>query len=227
MWALIAIPLLAAVVVVISFAQGQKSKDAVALDGKLLIVVRPPDRGAEAVPIDDANALPVREGHIMSIQVEFNQPALAYLVWLDAEGNVTPLYPWNHDALTVRDIDQPPPNRKATNVIYNPPIGGGWKFGSKGGLETVLLLARRTHLEPGTQLGPIFATIPRAEMRHRQEVVMLGLNPGSDSISLLLARNRELDEETSVIDEPLRDAMRRLRDHFEFIRVARFAHEEK
>jgi hypothetical protein len=159
--------------------------------------------------------------------VQFDVPACAYLVWLDCEGQAVPLYPWNHETIEVRDANAPPPTRKATTTIHNPPIGGGWTFGKKGGVETVLLLARREPLDPGMRLGPLLGQVPPPKLRHRGEVAILGLDRGADSVSTLFARDRGPDDETRAADEPLKAAMVRLRDHFELIRAVRFAHVEE
>src|SRR5262245_46137857 len=64
------------------------------LDGELLISVRPQPGGRDSMRLDEPGALPVRTGGTMTAEVHFNQPACAYLVWLDCEGRVLPLYPW-------------------------------------------------------------------------------------------------------------------------------------
>jgi hypothetical protein len=197
------------------------------LEGKLLVIVRPPERAVEPLEIDKPGAVPVRADGIMSLEVELSQPGYTYLVWFDCEGRVLPLYPWNPETLEIQDINQPPPVRKATNVIFSPPIGGGWKFGKKGGLETVLLLARRTPLGEGTRLGPLLGTLPVPKVRHRGEVAVLGLDRGADAVSTQLALNRGTDDEARAVDEPLRALMLRLRDHFDVIRAVRFAHVEE
>src|SRR5262245_52985661 len=144
--------------------------DAGPLDGKLVVVVRAPEPGVQAVAVEEPGAVPVRAGGIMSLQVQLDRPAYAYLVWLDCEGQAVPLYPWNHETLEVRDVNPPPPARRSASVVYSPPIGSGWKFGNRGGLETVLLLARSTHLEEGTRLGPLLGSAPAPGLRHRGEV---------------------------------------------------------
>lgn len=197
------------------------------LDGKLIVVVRAPDRAAEARPVEEPGALPVRPGGMMSLQVELNQPAFTYLVWLDSDGAAVPLYPWNHDTLQVRDVNAPPPARRAAAVIYNPPVGGGWKFGPTPGLDTVLLLVRRTHLDPGTRLGDVLGAVPPPARLHPDEVTVFGLGPGRDSVATLLALPRGPEAEARAADEPLRAAMLRLRDHFELIQAVRFAHDGK
>jgi hypothetical protein len=229
-WALLIVVLtllIFGVVAFLIFGLPNNPADAGPLDGNLVVIVRPPERAVEPLAVEEPGAVPVRSGGIMSLQAQLNQPAYAFLVWLDSEGQVVPLYPWNHDSLDVRDINQAPPNRKATNVIYNPPIGGGWKFGKTSGLETVLLLARRTHLPTGTQLGPLFAGIAPPSLRNRNEVAVLSLANGADSVSTQLALNRGNEADAQTVDEPLRAAMLKLRDHFELIVAVRFAHEEK
>jgi hypothetical protein len=204
---------------------GSPKQEAGALDGKLIVIVRPPERAVEPLLVEEAGALPVRAGGIMSLEVQLDPPAYAYLVWLDTEGQVVPLYPWNHDTIEVTDVNQPPPVRRSAKVVYSPPIGGGWKFGKRGGLETVLLLARRTPLDSGTRLGPLLGQFPPPKLRLRDELVVLGLDGGSESVSTLLARSRGPEDEARAIDEPLRAALVRLRGQFELIRAVRFAHE--
>jgi hypothetical protein len=161
----------------------------------------------------------------MSLDVQLNQPAYTYLVWIDSAGQMVPLYPWNHDALEVKDVNQPPPVRRASDKINNPPIGGGWTFGKRGGLETVLLLVRRTPLEPDVRLGTLLGSLPPLKMRARDEVVVFGLDRGADAPATLLALNRGPEAEARAADEPLLAALGRLKNHFELIRAMRFAHE--
>jgi hypothetical protein len=196
------------------------------IDGKLTVVVRPNQRAVAPNAVEEPGAVPVRADGVMSLDVQFEEPACAYLVWLNCEGGVVPLYPWNHDALEVKDINAPAPARKAATKINNPPIGAGWKFGKRGGVETVLLLARRTPLDASVKLGPLLGSVPPPKVRHPGEVAILGMNRGSDAIATLTALNRGSDEEARAADKPLRAAMVRLHEHFEFIRAIRFAHTE-
>src|SRR4051794_16754338 len=54
------------------------------LDGKLIVIVRPPQRAVEPLAVEDPGAVPVKSGGIMSLEVQLDQPACSYLVWLDA-----------------------------------------------------------------------------------------------------------------------------------------------
>jgi hypothetical protein len=197
------------------------------LDGELSVVVRPAEGAKKSLSVEEPGALPVRAGDFLSVEVHYNQPAYTYLVWLNCEGQAVPLYPWNYDSLDVKDLNQPPPARRPSKVIINPTLGTGWKFGRRGGLETVLLLARRTPLGEGTQLGALLGTVPTAKARRRDEVVVLGWGVGADSVSTLLAANRGPEEEARAADEPLGALLGRLRAHFELLRAVRFAHADE
>jgi hypothetical protein len=202
-----------------------KSPGEVPLDGELIIVVRSAGGAKDSLRVEEPGALPVQASDWMSVEVHFNQPAFTYLVWLDCQGQAVPLYPWNYDSIEVKDLNQPPPVRRPAKVIMSPTLGTGWKFGQRGGLETVLLLARRTPLGEGTRLGLLVGALPVAKVRLRDEVAVLGLGVGSDSVSTLLASNRGPEEEARAADESLRPLLVRLRHHFELIRAVRFAHE--
>jgi hypothetical protein len=219
----------AGIVIAIWQARSQKPNEVPLgpLDGKLLVYVRPLSRGVQSRPFEEKGALPVRAGGIMSLEVQLNQPAFAYLIWLDSEGQVLPLYPWNTKELEIKDIDQPPPLRRAAKLIYSPLLGGGWTFGSQGGLETVLLVARRTPLPEATKLGPLLAPIPPpAKLRHPEELVVFGCDQSATTVSTLLAKNRGNETEAALADEALRELLLRLAPHFEFVRAVRFAHAE-
>jgi hypothetical protein len=222
--------LLAALVLVVggAFARWRgplKSPTDVPLDGQLFIVVRSAGGTNNSLLVEEPGALPVRAGDSMSVEVHFNQPAFTYLVWLNCDGQAIPLYPWNYDDIEVTDLDQPPPRRLPAKVVISPTLGTAWKFGQRGGLETVLLLARRTPLGEGTRLGSLVGSLPTAKVRLRNELAVLGVGGESDSVSTLLAANRGSEEEAQAADEPLRALLDRLRDHFELIRAVRFAHE--
>ena len=196
------------------------------LDGTLIVYVRTSERGVESIPIEKVGALPVRANGIMSLEANFSQPARAYFVWFDCEGRVLPLYPWNDDTLVVTDIDQPPPSRTGAKIIYSPPIGGGWNFGKKGGIETVLLLARREPLVSNMSLGSLL-NLPTSKMQHREELVGFKVNRGDEFVSTLFSNNRGIEEDSRTADEQVKSMMLRLREHFDLIRVVRFTHDEE
>ncbi|MCI0361531.1 MAG: hypothetical protein L0211_23860 [Planctomycetaceae bacterium] len=187
--------------------------------------VRPPERSVQSVAIDEAGALPVREGWIMSLEVQLKEPGFSYLIWLDCEGRATPLYPWNIETLVVTDIAQPPPTRQATRVIYSPLLGGGWTFGKRGGMETVLLLARRTPLDPAVKLESLIAPLPSTKMQSRDELVVLRLDGSVKSVETLVSKNPGREADALEADRQLRELLVRLGEYFDIVQAVRFAHE--
>jgi hypothetical protein len=193
------------------------------LTGELTVVIRPADSG-DMLTVEEPGAVPVRSGAWMSLQVNCNQPLYTYLIWLDSQGQVVPLYPWNNERVEVVDADQPPPVRIPAKVVISPATAAGWRFGRQGGMETVLLLARRSPLPEDVKLGSLLGSLPPARVRLRDEVAVLGLDRGG-GVASLLARGRGPEEEAREADRPLLERLERLRDQFELIRVVRFAHE--
>src|SRR5439155_19838255 len=74
------------------------------------------------------------------------------------------------DALEIKDISEPAPVRRATKVVFSPLVlGGGWVFGTRGGSETVLLLARRNALPPDIKLGNLLKELPSSPKLERSD----------------------------------------------------------
>src|SRR5262245_17317367 len=154
-------PLLQLVAAALVVLPGCGPPKAATLDGKLTVLVRPADRTIEPVPLEQAGSLPVQSGGAMVLDAQLSEPAYMYFVWLDSEGRVLPFYPWNNETLEVEDINEPPPARRPSKLVFSPLLGRAWNFGSQGGSETVLLLARRTPLPTETKLGSLIYWQPQ------------------------------------------------------------------
>lgn len=180
----------------------------------------------KAIPIADPEALPVKAGDWMFLEAEYEEPAHTFIVWLDTNGKVVPLYPWNFDEIEIRDIQKPPPACSAVRIIRNPvTIDKGWIFEKGSGLETVLLLGRR---DPGGEkidfqklLG---AESTVAKARDRAEMAVLKLSRGSTGVQTLEAKNRGDDADAKETDRTLKAIMERLSAEFDLVLAARFAH---
>jgi len=222
---LVAVALVVGIGVVLAMRRGSPAQPAVgALDGKLIVYVRPPERASEPQPVETAGATPVRTGGNMSLEVQLNQPAFSYLVWLDCGGQVLPLYPWNSQTLEVRDIKEPPPERRSAKLVYSPLLGSGWAFGEQTGMETVLLLSRRTPLPKDVILAELLTPLAGASQQSGK-LTVLGLDGGATSVSVLLPAAGVDQAQTLAADDPLGQLILRLGKHFELIRAVRFAHE--
>jgi serine/threonine protein kinase len=185
-------------------------------------------KGWLRLPHDWARALPVPNGEGIRLVVELNQPGYVYLVYIDSEGKVIPLYPWNDNEsgdLEVDSLTVPPPPRRAQVWVASPRrYPRGWEIVGPSGLETVMLLARRTPLPADPPLHQLIPRQQPAPMREPFEQVERVLQHGQAIRELDRDENRGLGPKAREIDEPLARLMGRLAGHFELIHAIRFAH---
>jgi hypothetical protein len=207
-------PFLAAAFLVLAPLTSCSSPKPPLLSGQLNVLVRPRDRTSEPISIDNPGALPVQSSGAMCLDVQLNQPAYIYLVWIDASGKFIPLYPWNNETLDVTDIDTPPPERRPGKLIFSPLLGKSWTFGEKPGSETVLLLARTAPLPKDGHLGEILKRLPEPPALEPSEILAtLHSTKPLGSTKGLAEGNARL----AAFVQPLND-------HFDLVQAVQFAH---
>lgn len=185
------------------------------LDGKLNVLVRPPDRTIEPISVEQLGALPVRSGGAMCLDVHLNQPAYIYLVWINSAGQLMPLYPWNNETLEILDLDQAPPERRPTKLIFSPLLGKSWPIGEQVGPETVLLLVRRTPLPKEMRIGELIRGLPQ-----RPE-----LDPSVKLATVQFPKAADSSKDDMTAGSQLTAFAQPLKDQFELVHVVHFAHE--
>jgi hypothetical protein len=157
-----------------------------------------------------------------------SEPAHVYLILLGSRGEVAPLYPWNKSRLIVKKLVAPPPTT-ASDVVHSPADESqNYRLDDKGGLETVLMLARRTPLPEDVDLTGLIGTPPVAKLRHLEEWAVRG-GDESEAVDFVNRGDeiRGLMEDTVEVDEPILQVMSRVRPHFEVVKAVRFAHQGK
>ena len=210
---------LAMLTVALVACSGSKTTTPAPLKGSLTVLVSRPDRTNDVTPVGEPGALPVQSSGTMCIDAELDEPAFLYLLWLDAQGQVLPLYPWNNETLEVTDIGQPPPVRRATKRIFSPLLGRSWSFGDREGRETVILLARRTALPAEISIAQLLQGSAPAVLRDEQDLVQVQLPAGGAS-----SAKKNANESSGV---ELRAFLDPLAKHFELVSAVQFAHAEK
>jgi serine/threonine protein kinase len=170
--------------------------------------------------IDMPGALPARPGELVHIEVQLKLPAYSYILLLDSQGMVNPLYPWKPGANLVN-----PPVPALTAEVHSPPqLDRGWALDDNSGLETVLLLARRTPLPADYDLAAKIGKLQSVPLRHPEEYASLAGDRWESNRSQGKTLHRGFTTEAKKIDEPLLAVFERLRPDFELIRAVRFAH---
>jgi hypothetical protein len=222
---------------VIATSACTKSSIGASLGGQLNVLVRPPDRTIEPVPIEQQGALPVKSGGAMCLDAHLEQPAFVYLVWLDSEGQVLPLYPWNNERLEVMDADQTPPERRTTNLVFSPLLGHTWTFGNKPGPETVILLSRRTPLPADVKLASLIAhakqepSTPRSAKNDSPKsdvsdkaVTFIKMTRTRTDVSVI-ENGKPRTDIVTYTEDPLLSILMHLKPHFDLLHAVQFHHE--
>lgn len=203
---------------------------AVPLSGELIVKLWSKDKTKLGLPVDQPGALPARPDEHARVEVRLNQPAYIYLLWLDTQGEVTPLYPWNAVKIE-NDLTLLPPEKQPVASIISPTAADsrddsqGWPIDDQSGLETVLLLARRTPLPASVKLTELVGPPSPTRLRHQSELALRGFDNGQPVDFIDMGQNRGIKKEAEQIDDPLLQLMGRLRQHFETFRAVRFAHQ--
>jgi hypothetical protein len=200
------------------------------LSGELIVAVWSPDGVSKrGLKVGEPGSLPVRNGEQLRAKARLNQPAHVYLLWLDSEGVATPLYPWNAGTRLVhKSLAAAPPEQAPQAVVQSPGAAdAGWKVAGKSGLDTILLLARRTPLPADYGLAEVVGRLPPTRAQSPLEWALRGCDRGEEVGSLNRGDNRAPEEEAARIDDPLLRLMDKLGEQFEVLRAVRFAHEDK
>lgn len=186
-----------------------------ALSGKLNITVSSsPTIGRitkTRVPATEPEALPVQTGELVRFEVQLNQPAYVYLLWVCPDGNTVPIYPWDSERFAGWDAPLVVNSDRITDHILCPlNPDEGFEIVEPAGIQTVVLLARRTPLDQNVDLAQVLNGLPATPMLAMNETpgpLLRGLKTG----------------QTKSTEDPQYDELRsRLSPHFEFMRVMSF-----
>jgi hypothetical protein len=115
-----------------------------------------PSRGLE---LASAEALPLRAGDLMRIEAETSRPAYLYVIYLDARGEASPLFPWRNNNWNDRPEEQ---TRRRLYLPEDPQKDAAPLESGPSGIEAVLLLACDQPLDVAKleDLKKLFAQAP-------------------------------------------------------------------
>ena len=179
--------------------------------------------GKRGLSVDEPGALPLWAGENIHLEARLNRPAFAYLLWIDGQGAVSLLYPRDDSQFGSR-----PPGEAPRETVHSPEaLDQGHRMTGPGGVETALLLARRTPLPRGTDLVGLIGPVAPSPLRDEWDVSLLAFDQGRPTVSPRTGQYRGIDPtQVGSIEDPILRLMERLRTHadFELIRAVRFAY---
>jgi predicted Ser/Thr protein kinase len=202
---------------------GQIVAAPVGLEGKLLVSILPKRLGGQAqLDVRDPGALPLLPGDNVHLQAQLNQPAHVYLLWLDSQGNIARLYPRDDGKYGSRPLGD-----VARKSVHSPEKLDEWhRMSGPGGLETVLLLVRRTPIPTSTELSSLIGRFPPSRFQNEREFASRGFDENQPTETLREVQHRGIGEEADKVDDRLMQLMERLRSEgpFPVIKAVRFAY---
>jgi tRNA A-37 threonylcarbamoyl transferase component Bud32 len=111
----------------------------------------------QKVRLNDPAALPLKSGAPFCIEVELNRPVYLYVLWIDRDGAMQPVYPWQSTNWEARPKEEKPVDKlrcpDALPECYKLPPG-------PPGMVTLLLLARETPLPSEVDLRGELKPLP-------------------------------------------------------------------
>lgn len=173
-----------------------------------------PERGPVTktrVPVTEPGALPVRTGELVRFEVQMNQPAYVYLLWVSPDGKVEPVYPWDSEHHPGWNAPLVAGGDQANDHVLCPlSPREGFRVIEPMGLQTVVLLARRKPLDQAIDLARVLTELPATPM------LTMNSQPGP------ILRGLQTGQTASTEDRQFDELKKRLSPHFEFMRVMSF-----
>jgi predicted Ser/Thr protein kinase len=116
----------------------------------------------------DFGALPLKPGDQVRVAARMNRPAYLYVLWIDPEGKVAPVYPWKPGRWDERPAEEQPVDRLSLPAEADV----GWPVTADApGMETLVLLAREEPLPAGVDLRTLLADLPRQALKDPRAAV--------------------------------------------------------
>jgi hypothetical protein len=130
------------------------------------VIIWNADPARKRMLLSDPQALPLRAKDQIRIEVELNRPAYVYLLWIGAEGAITPLYPW-----VPGEWDKRPREVRTNQVNLPEAVDQGWSMEGASGMESLLLLARDEPLPADVDLKQMLLGLPKLPLQDPRTLV--------------------------------------------------------
>jgi hypothetical protein len=147
---------------------GVAPTEAIPLKGFIdLRMSRPQDPRRQLLRLADPAARPLRAGDEVRVEAEVTRPAYLYVLWIDTQGKVLPVYPWREGEWSQR----PEPEEPVQRLRLPEKAGDVWPIQSgPAGMETLALLVRETPLPREDNLEALLGELGPQLLQDPQDV---------------------------------------------------------
>jgi hypothetical protein len=192
-----------------------------------ITVTEPGHRQRRGLRLWDPAARPLRTGDLVSIEAEVSRPAYLYILWIDTEGKVGPVYPWVEGDWQRRRPEGP----RDRLTLPEEKEDGVWKIDpGPPGMETLVLLARETPLPPAEDLLARLGRLEPQPMLDELDVAWFengALRPektrGANGPRIRAANLKVVEESRNPTLRTQRRVQQRLGDLFDYTAAVTFA----
>jgi serine/threonine protein kinase len=193
-------------------------------EGKTVTGPRSPHR--RGLFLHQLDALPLKVGDEVQVELFVNRPLFVYVVWINSAGKALPVYPWREFEWDQRPAEEQP--LEGFKKLPEGAVEDGWEM-DQGvpGMETLLLLARRSKLPPEeeTALKAALADVGAQPLQDGKTDVAIWFENGAVVTAEAGRAPKAFDAQR--IDDPVLRTQGVLRDklgpHFEYTRAVSFA----
>ena len=169
------------------------------LDGSVNAMVwNASDPSRRGLELHRHGVLPLQPQDQVRVEVHLNRPAYVYLLWVNTEGVVLPLYPW-----APGDWTQRPPDIRTDYVSSPAATDQAWPIQGPAGMETLQLLVRETPLPRDVDLEELLDGLPAQRMVDPRAMVWFADGKVVDQHHYLRGPDLENPQE---LDDPLVEA---------------------
>ena len=178
------------------------------------------DETRRRITLHDSGTLPLRPGDQIRVEASLNRPAYMYLLLVDSQGGVAPIYPW-----APGDWSQFPEHQDPTDRVSLPvAIDEGWKVQPPYGTETFVLLARDEPLPSEVDIAGLLTGLPSQEVQDALRAIWFA---DGTPVSKTADRLRGIDvTENATIDDSLLQTQQMIQEklgpHFSLSRAVSF-----
>jgi hypothetical protein len=192
-----------------------------------IVMTRPGDAVRQRIRLDDPASRPLQVGDQVRVIAKVYRPGYLYVLWIDAQGEVLPVYPWlkgdwkrrrQEQALAGLDL----PEESETGGI---PIEPDAQGKNPQGMESLLLLVRETPLPGEVDLAKLLAGLEPQERAKEEDLLAVAWFENGQVVQNEKERKPNL-KDIREADNPLlrlqRTLHERLSKHFAYTRAVMF-----
>jgi hypothetical protein len=145
----------------------QSPVERVALKGSIdVVVTEPGNPRRQLLHLHDPAARPLKQGDEVRVVAELNRPAYLYVLWIDTQGKVLPVYPWLGG-----EWGRPEQERPVQRLSLPEKPGDIWPIKpGPAGMETLVLLARGAPLPPEVDLAKALGELGQQPLLDEMDV---------------------------------------------------------